>query len=85
MIATTGDQRTFPRFVASIIAVLPEIPRLRAGFDLAVIRLAAGKRAEALQALRKALALNPKLKVQAERDKDLDAARDEVRKLLSSY
>ncbi|MCU1348306.1 MAG: hypothetical protein JWO56_1336 [Acidobacteria bacterium] len=42
-------------------------------YDLAVIRLAAGKRAESLAALTKALELNPKLKKQAAADKDLNA------------
>jgi uncharacterized Ntn-hydrolase superfamily protein len=46
-------------------------------YDLAVIRLAAGKRAEALEALARALQMNPKLKTQAERDHDLDALRDD--------
>jgi uncharacterized Ntn-hydrolase superfamily protein len=44
-------------------------------YDLAVIRLANAKNAEALQALEKALRLNSKLKTQAQRDKDLDALR----------
>jgi uncharacterized Ntn-hydrolase superfamily protein len=46
-------------------------------YDLAVIRLAAGKRAEALEALERALQMNPKLKTQAQRDKDLDALRQD--------
>lgn len=46
-------------------------------YDLAVIRLAAGKRAEALEALARALQMNPKLKTQAGRDHDLDALRDD--------
>jgi uncharacterized Ntn-hydrolase superfamily protein len=46
-------------------------------YDLAVIRLAAGKRAEALEALAKALALNPKLKQQAAGDDDLKGLRDD--------
>lgn len=46
-------------------------------YDLAVIRLAAGKKAEALDALKKALTLNPKLKKQARVDNDLDALRSE--------
>lgn len=46
-------------------------------YDLAVIRLAAGKRAEALEALERALIMNPKLKTQAQRDKDLDALRQD--------
>jgi uncharacterized Ntn-hydrolase superfamily protein len=47
-------------------------------YDLAVIRLAAGKRAEALQALEKALRLNPKLKAQAQKDTDLDPLRGDA-------
>jgi tetratricopeptide (TPR) repeat protein len=47
-------------------------------YDLAVIRLAAGERTEALQALEKALQLNPRLKSQAGSDSDLaDLAGDE--------
>ena len=46
-------------------------------YDLAVVRLAAGKRAEALEALERALAMNPKLKTQAQKDKDLDALRQD--------
>ncbi len=42
-------------------------------YDLAVIRLAAGRRVESLEALRRAVALNPKLKAQARGDKDLSA------------
>jgi len=49
----------------------PENPELL--YDLAVIRLAAGKKAEALEALKKAITLNPKLKKQASEDKDLTA------------
>jgi uncharacterized Ntn-hydrolase superfamily protein len=41
-------------------------------YDLAVIRLAAGKRGEAIEALGKALAINPKLKKQAGGDRDLE-------------
>jgi len=40
-------------------------------YDLAVIRLAAGKKPEALAALKQAVALNPKLKAQARVDEDL--------------
>ena len=53
----------------------PENPELF--YDLAVIRLSAGKRAEALPALQKALKLNPNLKKQATVDKDLDALRSD--------
>jgi uncharacterized Ntn-hydrolase superfamily protein len=56
--------------------LLPEMPELI--YDLAVIRAAAGKRAEAMAALEKALRLNPKLKVQASKDKDLDPLRGEA-------
>ncbi|MBK5260487.1 MAG: DUF1028 domain-containing protein [Thermoanaerobaculia bacterium] len=47
-------------------------------YDLAVIRLAAGKRAEALEALARAFALNPKLKKQAANDSDLAAVRGDA-------
>jgi uncharacterized Ntn-hydrolase superfamily protein len=47
-------------------AILPEVL-----YDLAVIRLAAGKRAEALDALSKAVALNRGLATQARSDGDL--------------
>jgi len=53
-------------------------------YDLAVIRLAAGKHVEALDALKKALALNPKLKKQASVDNDLAGlkANPEFQKLV---
>jgi uncharacterized Ntn-hydrolase superfamily protein len=44
-------------------------------YDLAVIRLAAGRRSEALEALKKAMTLNPRLKKQAAGDDDLTALR----------
>jgi uncharacterized Ntn-hydrolase superfamily protein len=59
------------------VAIMPDMPELV--YDLAVIRLAAGKRAEALDALEKAVRLNPKLKRQASLDKDLDALRSDPR------
>ena len=46
-------------------------------YDLAVIRSAAGKRAEAMEALKKAVGLNPKLKKQAKGDDDLKGLRDD--------
>lgn len=49
----------------------PENPELL--YDLAVIRLAAGKKSESIEALQKALGINPKLKKQASEDKDLSA------------
>jgi uncharacterized Ntn-hydrolase superfamily protein len=54
-------------------AIAPTNPEVL--YDLAVIRLAAGKKTEALEALRQALALNPKLKAQARGDDDLAGLR----------
>ena len=53
----------------------PENPEVL--YDLGVLRLAAGKKAEAIEALKRALALNPKLKQQARGDKDLAGLRGE--------
>ena len=53
----------------------PENPEVL--YDLAVIRLAAGKKDEALEALKKSVTLNPKLRKQAQGDSDLDALRDD--------
>ncbi len=70
---------THKRFAEALVAqehaasLAPENPELL--YDLAVIRLAAGKRAESLDALNKALRLNPKLKKQASADPDLEALR----------
>ncbi|HSN92041.1 MAG TPA: DUF1028 domain-containing protein [Anaeromyxobacteraceae bacterium] len=47
-------------------------------YDLAVIRLAAGRRAEAVEALAKALAANPKLRAQARGDGDLAGLRGDA-------
>jgi uncharacterized Ntn-hydrolase superfamily protein len=60
----------------------PENPEVL--YDLAVIRLAAGKSSEAVEALRKALTLNPKLKKQASVDNDLAGLKDnqEFQKLI---
>lgn len=52
----------------------PENPEVF--YDLAVIRLAAGKKNESIEALEKALLLNPKLKKQAEGDNDLKNLND---------
>src|SRR6185503_7237694 len=60
---------THKRFAEALTAqeravkLAPQNPEVL--YDLAVIRLAAGHRPEALQALEKALTLNPKLKKQA--------------------
>lgn len=55
-------------------------------YDLAVIRLAAGKKSAALMALKKAVELNPKLKKQAAVDNDLAALQghDEFKALIKS-
>ncbi len=55
----------------------PENPEVL--YDLAVIRLAAGEREAAIEALEKSLALNPKLKKQAAGDDDLEAISDDPR------
>lgn len=49
--------------------IAPDNPEVL--YDLAVIRLAAGKKDDALKVLEKALTLNPKLKKQASGDNDL--------------
>jgi uncharacterized Ntn-hydrolase superfamily protein len=73
---------THQRFADALVAqeraalLAPANPELL--YDLGVIRLAAGKRAEALAALTKALATNPKLKTQAAKDKDLNALRGDA-------
>jgi uncharacterized Ntn-hydrolase superfamily protein len=53
----------------------PENPEVL--YDLAVIRLAAGKRGAAIEALEKAVLLNPKLKKQAVGDNDLKSLHDD--------
>jgi uncharacterized Ntn-hydrolase superfamily protein len=55
----------------------PENPEVL--YDLAVIRLAAGKKEKSLDALSKALQLNPKLRAQAKGDTDLEALRNHPR------
>ncbi len=73
---------THKRFAEALVAqeraakLAPENPEVL--YDLAVIRLAAGHRDESLQALQKALTLNPKLKKQASVDHDLDALRSDA-------
>ncbi len=48
-------------------------------YDLAVIRLAAGEQERALDALENALQLNPKLRIQASKDNDLESLRTHPR------
>lgn len=55
--------------------IAPENPEVL--YDLAVIRLAAGNKDDALKALEKALTLNPKLKKQASSDNDLRNLRED--------
>jgi tetratricopeptide (TPR) repeat protein len=55
----------------------PENPEVL--YDLAIIRLSAGKKEDALKALEKALTLNPKLKKQASSDNDLKDLSEDVR------
>jgi cytochrome c-type biogenesis protein CcmH/NrfG len=55
----------------------PENPEVL--YDLAVIRLAAGKKEKSLDALSKALQLNPKLRAQAKGDSDLESLRNHPR------
>jgi hypothetical protein len=47
-------------------------------YDLAVIRLAGGEDSQALDALRRALELNPKLRSQARVDSELQKLKDNV-------
>lgn len=53
----------------------PEYPEVL--YDLAVIRLAAGNKATAMDALKEALRLNPKLAAQASKDNDLAGLHDD--------
>ncbi len=64
-------------WIEHAVALAPTNPEVL--YDLAVIRLAAGLRQEALEALAKAVALNPKLKAQASSDGDLSALRGDPR------
>jgi uncharacterized Ntn-hydrolase superfamily protein len=69
-----AEARTYQERTATMAekqpAVLPEVL-----YDLAVIRLAAGDKDGAQKALDRALALNPKLKAQADKDPDLEKLR----------
>lgn len=48
-------------------------------YDLAIIRLAAGQKDSAIEALKKAIEINPKLKAQAEGDQDLSEISEDDR------
>ena len=64
-------------FMEHTARLAPENPEVM--YDLAVIRLAAGKREVAMQALQNAVRLNPKLKKQAAADGDLSALKQDAR------
>ena len=55
----------------------PDVPEVL--YDLAVIRLANDDKTGALDALKKAIELNPKLRDQARKDGDVDALRGDAR------
>lgn len=77
---TAFTQKRYPAALAAqerAATLAPQNPELL--YDLAVIRLAAGKTDAALEALGRALALNPKLKKQAAADKDLAAIANDPR------
>ena len=57
--------------------IAPDNPEV--WYDLAVIRLAAGNKENALDALQKAVTLNPKLKKQASGDEDMEGLKDDPR------
>jgi uncharacterized Ntn-hydrolase superfamily protein len=64
-------------YMALAVERAPENPELQ--YDLGVILLAAGKENGALGAIEKALRLNPKLKMQAAGDADLEGLRNNPR------
>jgi uncharacterized Ntn-hydrolase superfamily protein len=66
-------QRKTAELAEAAPAILPEVL-----YDLAVIQLANGATEDALAALRRALALNPKLRAQALKDDDLAAVRGRI-------
>ncbi len=74
---------TQKRFAAALpkieraLLLAPQNPELL--YDVAVIRLAAGQTDRALEALREAVRLNPKLKAQADGDADLAALKTNPR------
>jgi uncharacterized Ntn-hydrolase superfamily protein len=62
-------------FMEHTAVLAPENPEVL--YDLAVIRLAAGKKEASIEALKKAVLLNPKLKKQAISDNDLSMLSDD--------
>jgi uncharacterized Ntn-hydrolase superfamily protein len=70
---TLFTQKKYPEALPAMeraVKLVPDNPELL--YDLAVIQLANGDNKNSLSTLEKALKLNPKLKVQAAADKDLD-------------
>lgn len=70
-------QEEAARGAEATASMLPEVL-----YDLAVIRLAAGAETQALEALRRAVSLNPKLAAQARVDDDLRAVRQSLDEVL---
>jgi uncharacterized Ntn-hydrolase superfamily protein len=71
---TLFTQKKYPQalpFMEHTASLAPENPEVL--YDLAVIRLAAGKKEASLNALQKAINLNPKLKLQVKGDQDLQS------------
>ena len=69
-------------YMERAVTLAPDMAEVH--YDYAVIRLAAGEKKLALESLKKAIELNPKLKKQASADKDLAGLRDneEFKKLI---
>ena len=64
-------------YIEKALELDPKYPELL--YDAAVIRLAAGKKNSAVDALIKAISINPKLKQSALKDGDLKGLRDNKR------
>ncbi len=69
-------------YMERAVTLAPDMAEVH--YDYAVIRLAAGEKKLALESLKKAIELNPKLKKQASVDEDLSSLRDddEFKKLI---
>jgi uncharacterized Ntn-hydrolase superfamily protein len=72
---TKGQAEEALPFMERTARTSPDNPEVL--YDLAVIRLAAGLREPALEALQKSVTLNPKLKTQAMADSDMEALHDD--------
>lgn len=71
---SNGNGKQALPFMEKAATIDPDYPEVI--YDLAVIRLSAGDKAGALDALQRAVSLNSKLKKQAQVDDDLTALRD---------